>query len=303
MAFDIKYSNKIVSPKGSGLNVRSGPGTNYRVILYVKNKEVTKGVPSAGRTTGDYEKKSDGIWYKMLTTTNKVGWVRGDVIKFYTPKTTSKTYENSAQNVVDKLIESDLRVYSNLENAAVLIDQAKKKGKNVSKIEQTYSRLLNRLDKRQKKLKDSKLLKIKEKVLKGLDWVKNIFKHYVFQRHGVYIANIQEDNDNFIGALGSMIVGGVIVGGLLATAYFVFRADYDESSEDLKISRELASLLESAEPEVAQKIREDLEKQIDKAGRSQYTRGRFKGGFNIIKTLGLAAVGLWLGQKLLVKKR
>ena len=297
--FNPKKVNLIVAPKGSNLNIRTGPSTGTSILFTLENTATPPKVSSAGRTTGDYEKDGSYIWYKLITTNKRgVGWVRNDVIKLYKPGSTPKNIENEAQDVVNKLIASDLKVYGNLVKSGAILEDLTKEGKNVSKASKMYKPLLDRLTTRQEKLKTSKVLKVKTGALKAANWVKDAFKTYIFNAYHMRIGDTDQ-----IGAIVSMIVGGAIVGGALAAAYFIFRADYDESSVDLKISNDLAELLAQADPETAQAIKDDLEKQLDRGARSGFVKGKFKGMFNIVKIAAFVGLGLWVSTKVMKRPK
>ncbi|MBW4643908.1 MAG: SH3 domain-containing protein [Goleter apudmare HA4340-LM2] len=55
------------------LNMRSGPGTGYRVVYRVPNRTIVSVLNSTDRSYGGY------YWYEVAFR-NQVGWVRGDFV-------------------------------------------------------------------------------------------------------------------------------------------------------------------------------------------------------------------------------
>jgi uncharacterized protein YgiM (DUF1202 family) len=65
---------RICTRDGNGrLNMRSGPGTNYRVVYQVPNRALVSVVNSTDTSYGGY------YWYQVVFR-NQVGWVRGDFL-------------------------------------------------------------------------------------------------------------------------------------------------------------------------------------------------------------------------------
>jgi hypothetical protein len=73
-----------------------------------------------------------------------------------------------------------------------------------------------------------------------------------------------------IGSITGVVIGAVIGAGLIVGAYFAFKPKYDESTADLKISKDLEAALATLTPEKAAEVKADLEKQIDTA----YNQGK-----------------------------
>ena len=298
MGFSHNHISLIVSPLGGSLNIRQSPTTLSAVLFKRLNNPSSPGkIASAGRSTGDtFKDKSGFIWYK-ISLVNKYkgqrwGWVRNDVIKFYKSKG-DKVSQEKAQSLVNNLIATDQKVYTKALLLAPLLDIAEKKGNNIESLKIKYLGIIKRLERRQNKIKTSKLLKWRTGIEKGLTWFKNAFKSYLSSpttyKYGI----------NGIGSITAIVVSGVIGGGLVVAAYFAFRPDYDESTIDLEMSKELEKALSLLTPEEAQKLQANLEKQVDNA----YNTGKSNERFNIIAKYGLYALlvagSFWGGSKLL----
>jgi hypothetical protein len=117
--------------------------------------------------------------------------------------------------------------------------------------------------------------------------------------------DIQHDTDmQGVGAVITLttiaiIAGIAVVAGGGATALVLCKPWKNRSNIDLKESRELKTLLENADPVVAQKIREDIKEQLVDA----YTTGNRQGSVSSIMSIGkyvlIAGAALWLAPKLM----
>ena len=274
MGFSQKHINLVASPSGSNVNVRKEPTTNS-TVLYNRSNTATPGtVASAGRTTGDFVKEGSYTWFKIILTKSyggqSWGWVRNDVVKLYKPKT-EQISEAKAKSLIDNLVQTDIQVYEQALKIAPLLDSAEKKGANVSKQKNLYKEIVQRLEARQEKMKNSKLLKWQTGIKKGTEKLKDFFKSFLATQYHIY-------GTESIGAIGTIIISAVIGGGLVVAAYFAFRPDYDESKTDLKMSTELEKALSLLTPIEAAKLQKDLEKQVDTA----YNTGKSNERFNVL---------------------
>lgn len=288
LLFNRDYVNLITTAKNqAGLNYRTGPGTSYKTVgtgSYGK---------SFGRTSGNYYKMSDGIWYQVILNGGKgYAYVREDVTKLVVPKDTPVS-EAESKKIIDALVNNDIQIHESLIRTANLLSSAKEKGVSISSQEEKYKGLLTRLIRRQEKIKNSKILSWKTGLKKGMDKLVEGFKTYVLVNWGIYIKGI--------GAVPivAVVVGAVAGAGLSVAAYFAFRPEYDESKTDLKLSKELEDILKKVDPVTAEKIKTDLEKQVDTAYNKGKTAGTFSGMFNVIKPFAFAALGFWGVTKLI----
>jgi hypothetical protein len=96
-----------------------------------------------------------------------------------------------------------------------------------------------------------------------------------------------------------IIAGIALVAGAGTTALVLCKPWKNQSNIDLKESRELKTLLENADPAVAQKIREDIKTQLVDA----YTTGNRQGSVSSFLSIGkyvlIAGAALWLAPKVL----
>ena len=103
--------------------------------------------------------------------------------------------------------------------------------------------------------------------------------------------------------LGAVITGSALAIGAVsalvgaAALYYVFKPDYDDSKKDLKVSYNLKKLLDSAEPEVAKQIEQDLEKQIDDAYNQGKTDQWFSGIGSMLKYAAIIGGTIYIVPK------
>ncbi|MBA7514350.1 hypothetical protein ES705_06378 [subsurface metagenome] len=237
-----------------------------------------------GTLTGMYANQPDGRWYEFFLAkpgdSDIKGYAREDVIKILS-ENESKQKSKKGQDLIDKLVKSDVEVFHILARSAALLNTYIDKGLVVSKFQNRYSELLTRLSERQHKLKTSKILKTKTGFKKGLKNTLNAFRVYMRTFYGIGGAPI----------VAVAVVGAVVGVGLSITAYFLFRSDYSESTEDLNISKELELALMNLDPETAEKIIIDLEGQVDKAYAKGKTAGKFTGAFGFLKMAAVFVLG------------
>jgi uncharacterized membrane protein len=241
---------------------------------------------SFGRATGKTVKADDGSnWYQITLYKSVQGattaYVSMNDVLLYPVATDSISTPLDGEKVLKDLIVRDQQVSKNLILATAQVSQMKP-GTNRTNAERVITALAAKLKVRQDHIKESGLVKFQEATTSAMDSIKDFF--------GIgFIVTVPTAI-----AAGSLIAVGV---GAAIALYFVFKPSYDESKTDLKISKDLAKLLEKEDPVVAQKIKDDIEKQIDDAYNQGNTDGTFGGMFEIIKPLAYAAVGFYLVTK------
>lgn len=277
-------NNKVVYPLYARVNVREKPAINAQLIKEFLQNQVV------GRTTGTELKMKDGSWYQVLFSEKvngkEYGYVKANSIKLVEGK--NDIEPGMVQKMIDSLISNDLAIFKSLGKSAAILNDLKAKGKNTKAFENTLTDLKFRHDVRQNKIRTSKLLSWKEATDEFVKKTTEFLVKYTPSRtyYGMY---------GIGAAQGVAIVVGAVVGVGLATAvYFAFRPDYDESKTDLKISSELEQALSKVSPETAEKIKTDLETQIDTAYNSGKTAGTFSGMWNVLKPLAIGFGGFLL---------
>ena len=272
-----KAKNRIITASASASRIRQDPNTDSRVLQTIKNGLVM------GTLTGLYANQEDGRWYELYLAkpggSDIKGYAREDVIKILTERE-SANKAKKGQNLIDKLVKSDIEVFHRLARSAALLTGYTDKGLNVSKYQNRYSDLVTRMSERQYKIKTSKILKTKTGFKVGLKKTVEAFKFYI-QTFGITGAPI----------VAAVVVGAIVGIGLSLTAYFVFRSDYTESTEDLTISKDLEAALMNLDPETSQKLITDLEGQVDKAFAKGKTAGKFSGAFGFVKMAAVFILG------------
>lgn len=266
-----------VTSKGGSANIRQGVGTYSKAIINIKKGEL------AGRLTGQYNSMSDGDWYHVELEGrpggHHYGYIREDVAEFLTKKQW-KELEGKGKKLIDKLVENDIEIFHTLIISANLIQGLKNRGANTLSYEKEHDKLVKRHAERQDKIKTSKALKWKTGLKKGYQKLRDKYIEYLKKTYGLGAVPVI-----------AVIVGVAIGAGLSAAAYFAFRPAYDESKQDLVISKDLEKALENIDPETKQKVLSDLEGQVDVAYRRGEERGKFSGVFGTIKILAFAVLG------------
>lgn len=270
---DNAYKGLLVVPALSAANVRSKPSINSDLVV-----RVLKG-NNVGISTGTYFKMSDGNWFQV-TTDKGAGYVQQKIVKFENPS------EKEANDLVSKLVVSDQKIFESLLRISPIIANLKKQGKNTSAYDKQFKALSDRLSARQKAIKESKVVSWKAGLKKGYDKMISWFKSLYSSISGIGVVPIV-----------AVIISAVVGAGLAATAYFIFKPKYSESQVDLKISSELESLLQKTDPETAEKIKTDLETQIDTA----YNQGKTDQSFSSIWNVGKYVIIFGLGYVLITK--
>ncbi|MCK9618648.1 MAG: hypothetical protein M0R21_12530 [Lentimicrobiaceae bacterium] len=284
MDFHISKANKIVKPKGTSVNIRKEASTDSQVIAVIA-QEVT-----AGRTSGFYENKNDGLWYEINLQEPKsglnVGFVREDVVKLIESKENTVAQDN-AQQLVNSILKNDLEIFKTLVRCANIIIALDKNNIDTTKHKKVLKYLSYSLGTRQGYLINSGLaVSYKTGYPKAYTDLINGYKKIVESLTGIGIIPVL------------VIIVVFAIGAATAVgAYYAFRPRYDESKKDLKISNELEKALSTLSPSEAEKVKNELEKQIDNAYNSGKEQGTFSGMFSFIKPLAFALGGFWLITK------
>ncbi len=281
-----KIKGLIAVAKGTGLNIRAGTSTGTRILFTARGNQV------AGTCTGQYFKKKDGIWIVLILPREignlKLGMVRIDVTRLLSTSESNKI-QDKGKKLLNNLVSNNLEIYDQLTRTGAVLDNFEGRGIKVSKYKKTWQSLLKRLQDREKKLKNSRLLKTKEKLNTAATKVWQSWKYYVLTTGRIF----------GVGAIPAIVIGVIIGGGLAVTAYIVFKPDYDESKTDLKISVDLDRALKSLDPKTAQAVKENLEKQVDDAFNKGKTQGTFSGMFKMGGTLAVVVLGFVLVKNLM----
>jgi hypothetical protein len=281
--FNKNSINLIAAPKGDSLNYRSAPNTTASVLHNSK-----KGF-SAGRTSGDFYGMPDGIWWAVVLNSNgQTAYVREDVTTFIKPSSNPTITDTQAQGIVNDLVKSDVEIFHALLRCNALITAAKNKNLNVTALQTQYTTLLTRLNARQSKIKTSKLLSYKTGLKKGYESLSEGFVKGMTTP--AYYGGIIYG----IGSVAAVVIGAIIGAGLAVGIYYAFKPSYSESQADLKVSSDLEKALSTLTPDEANKVKADLEKQIDDAYNAGSTDGTFGGIMKIAKPVLIGVGGFLL---------
>jgi hypothetical protein len=192
-----------------------------------------------------------------------------------------------------------VQINNSLIRSAVILSNLKNKKVNISQYQKTFDSIQKSWNNRQSKIKASKLLKYQTGLQKGYDKLVSASKSY-FE----LMADTKAPMMFGIGAL--PIIGAVILvvigAGLATAAYFAFKPDYDQGAKDLKVTKELEAALSKVDPETAQKIKDQLGEQIDKAYTQGKTDQKISNVFSIGKYLIIGLLGFLVVSKIPFKK-
>jgi len=288
-----EVKNRVITAAASASRIREDPSTDSRVLQTVPNGKVM------GTLTGRYADQPDGRWWQFYLarpTDNLVGYARQDVVKILSSGESDSKIKKS-KDLISRLVKSDIEVFHSLARCAALLTKYLEKGVDVTRQKKRHSNLIIRYSQRQNKLRTSKLLKTKTGFKSGLRKTVEAFKFYMQTFYGIGAAPV----------LAVAVVGVAVGAALSITAYFLFRSDYSESTEDLKISKDLEKALMNLDPDAARNLMYDLEGQVDKAYAKGKTAGKFTGTAGMIKMAAIFLLGFftidYLNHRQNTKKR
>ena len=265
MKYNPNIFNKGVFPRFTGVTVYEKPSYSSDV-LYTVNGFV-------GMTDGMYENVDGWNWYRLLAIdgTHVWGWVREDYVDL---KSVNPVEYNTAQARLNLIIENDMNSLTYLLISAEYCRRLEAKGYDVSSQKTKIRELYNSIIERNQAIKSSGTA---ENIQEGQSTLTD------FAPALLAIVN----NTAFVGlvistaALATIIISAVLVSAGATIFYFSNEARLKESTYTFQESKELSEVLASADPEVAQSIRNDLNRQVQEAESQGYSNGYFKGAFGI----------------------
>lgn len=265
MKYNPDIFNKGVFPRFTGVTVYEKPSYSSDV-LYTVNGFV-------GMTDGMYENVDGWNWYRLLAIdgTHVWGWVREDYVDL---KSVNPVEYNTAQARLNLIIENDMNSLTYLLISAEYCRRLEAKGYDVSSQKTKIRELYNSIIERNQAIKSSGTA---ENIQEGQSTLTD------FAPALLAIVN----NTAFVGlvistsALVTIIISAVLVSAGATIFYFSNEARLKESTYTFQESKELSEVLASADPEVAQSIRNDLNRQVQEAESQGYSNGYFKGAFGI----------------------
>jgi hypothetical protein len=290
MSFKSEYSGQVVSPSGSDLNIRTTPSISAKVLTNVK--------AACGKLSGTYFNMTNEPgkeWFQVIlykpVNGATYGYVRRDVFKM-SKGTTDKATDN-AQNLINDFIKSDLEIFKSLAVSARLIQALNAKGIDTSKQVSTLKYLGSNLYLRQKALIDAAAMfsKTQKGVPPGYESLQKDFNDIM-----------KGANIGIVPIIVYFIIVAVISVGSTIAAYYLFKPKYDDSTVDLKTSKELEKALSTLSPEEQERVKADLEKQIDKAYNQGKTDQNLSTSYGWVNTLVFIAAGAYLADKFLSRK-
>ena len=251
MKYNHNIFNKGVFPRFTGVTVYEKPSYSSDV-LYTVNGFV-------GMTDGMYENVDGWNWYRLLAIdgTHVWGWVREDYVDL---KSVSPVEYNTAQARLNLIIENDMNSLTYLLISAEYCRRLEAKGYDVSSQKTKIRELYNSIIERNQAIKSSGTA---ENIQEGQSTLTD------FAPALLAIVN----NTAFVGlvistaALVTIIISAVLVSAGATIFYFSNEARLKESTYTFQESKELSEVLASADPEVAQSIRNDLIAKFKKPNR------------------------------------
>lgn len=271
--YDINLVNKGAFADGSTVSVWSS-ASGSASILYTADD-------FAGILTGNYSTSLGAKWYQLLSLDGAsiYGYVREDTV---TIKTVNPIEYNTAQGIINQIIENDKQTLTNLLVASKCCTLLDKKGYDTSnykkKIKEVYISLYNR----NQKMSRSSTLKDKQYGRSNLtDFADDL-------------AKIVNDSSISIALTVTAIVTIIIVAFVAGStaAYYVFRYSSTKSKADLTLSKEIIKILDKLPAEEKKYVIDYMQGQVNDNYNSGFNAGRFAGlnWFDILK-YGAVAVG------------
>lgn len=291
------YVNKIVTGANT-FNVHELPSLKSPVLLNVKKGS------TAGRSSGQYNKMSDGEWLQVNLYApvfgKKYGYVKKTLVSLLNPTTgASNVAESNAEAMVTDLLKNDKGTLANLQKLYTVIGKLKKQGVDVSKIEPEFKKYLDRLMQRQVNLikaEASGLITITKVLNSGIK-VSNDF-HKKFGLSSLEVKQIGI-------APVVLIVGGVVIGAIAAAAiYYLVKPDYEDSKLDFKITSNLQKEIDKYIPkekqaEFNQVLQQEAQPQLTEAFNSGKTDQKFGDIMSVGKYILIFGAGFYLVDKLI----
>lgn len=185
---------------------------------------------------------------------------------------------NDTEEMLNALVENDQQLYVNLEYSRKLFDEIVSSGRSFSpEALNGFIELQNSYKERQSALKNSKAIKTK-------NWVGD-----KISRFKSWLG---------LGGLGAIpiipvAIGGIALVGASIILYYTFGPRYTKSTQDLKISDDLKLALSMVSPEMAERIKADLESQVDTAFVTGKNRGAIDSLLNTGKWVLIGGFSIW----------
>jgi predicted HNH restriction endonuclease len=208
------------------------------------------------------------------------------VVKF-TESTNNNNATNNAQQMLNKLIESDKNIYVTLLKLAPVVKQLRATGAIDSNTLTLYKSLLQRLASRQEAFIKTKIVEVKTGQLKGYD---NEKKELAELWEAIGIAPL------IIG----IIIGVIVAVSAAATCYYAFKPNYEDSKADFILSKELDTTLRKklTAAEYTQ-LHNEGEKNVDDA----YNTGKNEGKVSLVAKAAFFLGGFWLFDRFILSTK
>ncbi|MDR2926929.1 MAG: hypothetical protein LBV41_01810 [Cytophagaceae bacterium] len=285
---DSSIDGKRILTKGANVRIRSDCSASSSILQTVPVSGTAVGM-SNGRVWYDVVNgKSTGYkWYEIDGKTK--GFIRTDLATL-TGKSVAeqrpviKDADAEAQKELDAIVAQDKETMNNLNTAAAMIEKLKVKGQNTAKSAGILTAIMMRLQERQEAMKKNSSVKVKETNSDTGAWA-SVKKFFGFSGLGVIPIVV--------------IIVVAVVAGAGTTALVLTKPWKNQSNIDLKESRELKTLLENADPVVAQKIREDIKTQLVDAYTTGNRQGSVSGFLSVGKYVLIAGAALWIAPKVM----
>lgn len=276
-----KYVNALAYAKGSFVNVREQAKTSSKIMEAPKRYDNGK-VTSFGVFTGFYFKKDDGTWYHVHTNKGKRGYCRHDVI---TVKFNNNNEDLKAQKIINELTDNNLNIRKSLIRTLPLVKNLSASNKLPADKYNTYKNLVNRLVKRENELKSSNLVKIQTGTIKQYN---DLMAKWGLESLSIGAAPV------IAWVIGAVVAAGVGAG---VTAYFL--SYHGESKVDLQVSTDLEKALASLDKPTADRVKADLQGQLDNSFNKGYSESKATGFLGDIKKIAIFLLGAVAMDKIL----
>lgn len=234
-----------------------------------------------GIASGKAVEMTNAITYYLVTLKtpingNQFAYVSIQDFYFLTPKPTNEAQaKKDAQSLLDKLIESDKKLYKQTLTSAALLGQLQAKGVNVDAQKAKLTEILASIKRRQEAIKSNPFIKITGEF---------------------NLSGIGCDCEK-IGFIPLIIIGaGVVVGGFVV--YYFLKPEYNTSQLHSEyLTKNEAELKAKLGDKAYNELKKNVDQEIKDNAQDAYGEGKGEGFMSILKPLLLIGLGIFAMNK------
>lgn len=282
-----------VTPVSGNVNVRVNYSTSSDILDSLKEKNYLKIGDFSYHVNGS---TPDKVWYQVLLSSGKIGYVRSDVVKSV-KLTMTQINKESTEKLMNNIILTDQKIFENILILSKLIQNAKQKGVNTSSYDLKLSSLSRKLAARQESIRENKTWFGNVKLGFKSAWndFKDAYNSLMSKIFGIGLEPISTTTLIIIG------LSIIATGASITAVYYAFKPKYEEGLADFKETEDFISIMKKYNVSDADQsvIKKEASKQINEAYNDGKNAGNWSGIMSIVKPIGLMAGGFWLVTKFL----